>query len=208
MITLYQEQTPFSNRRLDKKISQDKLYTNPVIMPYAFNSTSEYNSLETVIYIRNDDPSKYFTHIVVSLLKEESDNGSMSTGVITTNPASGTYLSLSSSTTPLYLENVYESYAAPTTINLTNKYMSNYLAVSFDELIEVKFSYGYDEVSNYEWSKKKSGLFIPYLGNSSLYDMSYIPIRMRINFLTEPSIFTMRDYFIDISYEEELVVTG
>lgn len=209
MITLYQEQTPFSNKRLDKQISKDALYTNPVIMPYAFNSTSEYNSLETVIYIRNNDPSKYYTNIVVALMTEETtDSISNSTGAIYSSPASGIYLSLPSTSIPLVLDTVYESYVFTDDIRMTNKYKSNYVPVISNELIEIKFSYGYDELSNHEWSKKKSGLLIPYIGNSSLYDMSYIPIRMRVNFLSEPAIYTIRDYFIDISYEEELDVTG
>lgn len=209
MITLYQEQIPLSNKRLEKQISQDGLYTNPVIMPYAFNSTSEYNSLETVIYIRNNDPSKYYTNIAVTLLKSiELEAYSLSTGIITNNPASGISLSLSTSESPIKLESAFETYNPPSTINLTNKYQSNYVPFSNDNFIDVKFSYGYDELSNYEWSKKKEGLYIPYIGNQSLYDMSYIPIRIKINFLQDPTIFTIRDYFIDISYEDEFDVTG
>jgi len=206
MLTLFQESVPFTNKRLEQKISEDGNFTNPVILPFAFNSTSSYNSLESVIYLRNDNPLKYYKGIVVSLMKEVSGVSNYATGVVRKD--TDIYLSVPSTEDKLYLESVYEGFTFTSNIILRNSYKTNYVPISNDGDIEVKFSYGYDELSNYSWSNRKSGLYIPYLGNSTLFDMSYKPIRLKINFLSNPSLFTIRDYFIDISYSEELDVVG
>jgi hypothetical protein len=206
MLTVYQEQIPFTNKRLDKQISKDQAYTNPVIMPFAFNATSAYNSLETVIYIRNNNPSVYYTGIVVCLMSCSTSDGIASTGTVLTGATTSTFTL--PSVEPITFDNAFEETNPGDTVILDGQYLSSYTPVTKDSTIEVKFSYGYDELSNYAWSIKNSGLYIPYIGNSSLYDMSYIPIRMRINFFSEPSLYTIRDYFIDVSYANEYEVTG
>jgi hypothetical protein len=72
-----------------------------------------------------------------------------------------------------------------------------------DNDINVKFSYGYDQISDYDWSNLNPILVIPSVGNSTTPDTSYIPIRVRIEWINPPSIYTIRDYFLDVSYSTE-----
>ncbi|MDY0198782.1 MAG: hypothetical protein RBR68_13310 [Tenuifilaceae bacterium] len=215
MINVFQEAVPFSNRRLDEKISQDGAYTNPIIMPFCLDSTGGENKLEVVFYIRNDSQAHYYKNVLVSLMKEVEvegtpvlSNASMSqSSDITNNPelAIGIY-------TKIKVMPSVENYSLSGSFIYNRKFYNNYLPIvpqttGVDSNISVKFSYGYDEVSEQEWENvKRSALLIPSIGNSTTPDMSYIPIRMRIEWKTQPTIFTIRDYFLDVTYQEELLV--
>lgn len=203
MIKLFQELLPFSNKRLDKEISKDESYSNPVIIPFALDSTGGENILETVLYIRNNDQSKYYKNIVVSLMKEDATiNPEDATGVIIPNQELVNYFNINNSTN-IEFDIAYENFVLTENIYLLNRYKNNYVLIEEDDQISCKFSYGYEELSDLDWSYKKSVLLIPYIGNSSMSDMSYIPIRLRIKWKGTPNILTIRDYFIDISFEEE-----
>lgn len=215
MINVFQEAVPFSNRRLDEKISQNGAYTNPIIMPFSLDSTGGENKLEVVFYIRNDSQTHYYKNVLVSLMKE-IDTGStpklrdaaisQSTDA-TKDPefSIGTY-------TKIKVNSSVEDYLLSGSFIYTAKFYDNCIPIvpqttSIDNNISVRFSYGYDEVSDQEWENvKKSVLLIPSIGNSTTPDMSYIPIRMRIEWKVQPTIFTIRDYFLDITYQEESLV--
>ena len=205
MITLFQESVPFSNNRLDEKISKDGKYSNPVMMSYAFDTTIDSNIFETVVYLRNDDQSKYYKNVVIALMKENEGTPSIISGQVNINPLS---LKLPGSAIAVGIDNAFEDFTYLSNILMQNTYMSTYHPVDNDGKVEVKLSYGYDEISNYNWENKKSAIIIPYVGTVNIPDMSYIPIRVRIKLLEEPNIVTLRDYFIDISYESEISVAG
>lgn len=202
MIQLFQEQIPLSNKRYDKPISQNSKYTNPVIIPSVLDTTGSENIMETVIYIKNTLQNKYYKHIVISLMKED--------GSLNPQPSSG---QIDFSDNNKFSINghigidtnlAFEYQQSQTgLVYLTNKYMSNYKPIIDDGIVDVKFSYGYDEISYLDWSLKKSILIIPTIGTQGLSDTSYIPVRMRMKWKNVPSYLTIRDYFIDISFSEE-----
>jgi hypothetical protein len=81
-------------------------------------------------------------------------------------------------------------------------------AIDTDSKLAVKFSYGYDELSNVDWQTKHSALCIPNIGlKSSLtnpfgsQDTQYHPVRMRLTWKAQSTLLTIRDYFIDVSYQ-------
>jgi len=218
MITLYQEQVPFSNTMFNGAISQDKKFTNPVIIPYAINSALGDNVLETVIYIKNTDQSKYYKNVVISLMYENiqySDHPAdtipivptSTSGSLSLNTSAPTFSLLAFLNIPVDLAYTYPGTVPTTSITLLNSYKTSYVpVVNAPGSLNVKFSYGYDELSLTKWDAKNSMLVIPTIGTSGLGDTSYIPIRMRITNPSKLSFVTNRDYFIDISYSDELIV--
>lgn len=71
MIELYQELIPFSNNKNPNAVSQNGTLLNPIIMPLSLDVTSIYTSVEAVIYIRNNDPTKYYKNVIVSFMAPE-----------------------------------------------------------------------------------------------------------------------------------------
>lgn len=220
-LTLYQEQIPFSNKKTDFPVSSNGKYINPVIMSFAFDFTICTNFLETVLYIRNDDINKWYKNIVITLCK--SDNSIVSPlpviGVLKETLEDGPYFTIGDT------EKIPVSFSTETHLaipsagySLINQYTSDVipvtdyvkpldgLLVQTDDNINARFSFGYDELSNVEWQNKKPGLVIPYIGNRSLADTSYIPVRLRLLWKSASSLFTIRDYFIDVSYEAEAFI--
>ena len=218
-ITLYQEQIPFSNKRLDKPISKDGSFTNPVIAPFAFDFTTHINTLETVIYIRNDSQEHYYKNVVVSLMKTSGVDTSLVTGSILTDAERGPSLSLNGEVVPLSFSMEAPPAIPAGGIPLVAKYQADYKPIyeyvvtdsnvySTDDKANVKLSYGYDEQNEPNWDRAKSILLIPSIGNSSMPDTSYHPIRMRIVWKSRTPLLTIRDYFIDVSFAEELPIGG
>jgi len=288
MIQIYQESTPFTNKRVDSPISQNT-FLNPVIMPFALNTTLGTNVLETVFYIKNDSIEHYYEDIVISLMREDEDlNTALTSGAISNDRKTfsvNSYkripisLAFETSKVPNILDGKYQhnyipicegnlitdsliadstegSYviSAPSvsgdnltgfnisvgdkisgdgvldntyiteltgswtvtggeenifSITLSKPVMSTILYNKFavlsknkEDLI-VKFNYDYDQISDYDWGKLNSILVIPYIGNSTTPNTSYIPIRMRIEWVIPPSIYTTRKYFLDVSYSTE-----
>lgn len=68
MIELYQELIPFSNNKNPDAVSQNGTLSNPIIMPLSLDVTSMYTTVEAVIYIRNNDPTKWYKNVLVSLM--------------------------------------------------------------------------------------------------------------------------------------------
>jgi len=203
MIQLFQESIPFSNKRLDAPASQGGSFLNPVIMPFAINATLGSNTFETVLYIRNTSIEHYYNDIVISLMKESATGtGTGLTSGILKTASNQVFLSMNS------FQNILTTVAFPysesqaTTKVLDAKYQQNYIPItpSTDMNVDVKFSYGYDELSELDWQGLTSVLVIPMIGNKTTPDTSYVPIRMRFTINSSPTIFTIRDYFIDVSY--------
>lgn len=203
MITLYQEQIPFSNKILEKSISTNGQFTNPVIMPFSLDFTSYNNCLETVVYLRNDSQEHYYKNVVVSLMKL-TDNSDVDTSMtLTFGPVVPSFSLNGISGQGAY---AYE-YSASGTATISG-YKAGYSVVKEDNDLSVKFSYGYDEISNAMWASKRPVLVIPTIGTQGTPNLQYIPIRMRLNWKQPPTLLTIRDYFIDVSYESENNVTG
>lgn len=213
MINVFQELIPFSNKRLEQPISKDETYTNPIIMPFALDDTGGSNKLEVVFYIRNDSQSHYYTNILVSLMKDTTSatTPTVTDGFVNFNyDYTIPYLSLNGYSN-IPAEVVYESASYNSSLAYTNKFYSNYMPVTdetmtIDNTVSVKFSFGYNELSDLDWSTKKSVLLIPNIGNKTMPDMSYMPVRMRMTWNRTPSLLTIRDYFIDITYQNENLV--
>ena len=221
-LTLYQEQIPFSNKKTDFPISSGNTYTNPVIMSFAFDFTICTNFLETVMYIKNDEIDKWYKNVVITLCKKDTSQGAMpiiAQAVIDEDLAFGTYVKIgsrpivpvtfSTETYPtlpnggLIVAGQYLSDAIPITDYIDP---STSVSVFTDESINARFSYGYDELSNVEWANMKPGLVIPQIGSTGQADNSYIPIRLRLIWKSTSSLFTIRDYFIDVSYQSEFII--
>jgi len=208
MITMRQELIPLSDKMCEAPISKDSSYTNPVIIPFVLDATGNENIMETVIYIRNDSQQHYYEDIVVSLMKEDSGSPEVVDGILSV-AASGCLFSLNaaSGSNSIPVEEAYlYAQAASGVKTLQSKYKSTYIPVVNDGKVSVKFSFGSEELSYSEWETKKSILAIPNIGTSGEPNTSYIPIRMRLKWAGMPSIFTIRDYFIDVSYATEVVL--
>lgn len=223
MLNIFQELVPFSNKRLEKSISTNATFTNPVIMSWAFDFTICSNTLETVIYVRNDLSTDCYTNVIISLQKEDKS---------ITNPviANGVIDKFASNSSPSYSINGYLAPLGFSTETIPNiqqpiiipgAYNSNYIPIlsdknpdtnaliETDDSLSVKFSYGYDEISAVDWISKNSILCITNIGTKGtvlnrlgMPDTSYHPIRMRITWKKQATLLTIRDYFIDVSYEK------
>jgi hypothetical protein len=207
MITMYQELIPLSNKMYDAPISKSSVYTNPVIIPFVFDTTGSENIMETVIYLRNDSQEQYYSNIVICLMKEGEGTPALTTGNINfSNLGRDVTFSLNGindiKVEPAFLF----SQSATGSLPLTDQYMTTYIPVEDDGKVSVKLSYGYDELSFSEWESKSSIIAIPSIGTSGMADTSYIPIRMRMVWKDVPSLYTIRDYFIDVSYSMETTI--
>lgn len=202
MINIYQELIPLSNKKYDKPISKDAKYTNPIIIPFVLDSTGSENIMETVLYVKNEAQDKYYKNIVISLMKESGTIDMPTSGELSFSQQNILFSLNSSLNKEVGLAFEYPQ-QQDGLIYLTNKYKSSYEIITNDPNIEVKFSYGYDEISYNDWYNKKSLLLIPYLGTQGMADTSYIPVRMRITWKTIATIATIRDYFLDVSYSFE-----
>lgn len=206
---LFQEAVPFSNKRHDYKVSTDTDFTNPVVMPFAFDFTTPQYVMESVIYLRNNSNEYRYENVVVSLCKEDSTlNGggdpALSHADIVTTSGDST-LDLNGFSVPISLST--ETPLADGTINLVsndaeqNGYYDNYAIIDgTDDTVDVKFSYGYDELTVVDWDNQSSVLVIPNIGTTGQPDISYHAIRMRITWKKKTEIFTVRDYFMNVSY--------
>lgn len=203
MITMYQELIPLSNKMLDKSISNSG-YKNPIIIPFIFNATGVENIMETVLYIRNDSQEHYYKDIVISLMKDDGTTPVDSSASLIIGNEILFSLNAASGSNNIGVESAYLYSEEVTGSILENKYKSSYVPITDDSIVSVKFSYGYDELSYSDWAEKKSILVIPNIGTLGLGDTSYIPVRMRIVWKAVPSMFTVRDYFVDISYAQEI----
>ena len=215
-LTIFQETIPFSNERLDQPSSQGGLYTNPIIMPLSFDVVQYTNTLEVVFYIRNNDISKYYNNVLVYLAKKDmniSDPNLSRTVLLNTLVENGVtkykaeFRTDNSGATNNFKELFFTS-NSETLVTYNNKEIIgvNRFEVPIDTAyadIDVKFSYGYDELSNVDWEDMKEALVITKIGNSSMPDTSYLPIRMRITLNTNTLSYTLRDYSIGIVYENE-----
>lgn len=226
-IQLFQEQIPFSNQRLNQPISQNSVFTNPVIMPFAFDFTTYGSALEIVLYIRNNSQQKAYKNVIINLMKRSSGTASPVAGLLENDDEIGQVFSLNGFSCPISWS-VEETPIIPVEgINiLGSQYYDTFLPVfnysyvdnagdkqivETDANINVKFNYGYDELTQVEWEQANSTLIIPSIGTlptlsnpEGMYDISYIPIRMRINWKARTTGTTIRDYFINICYEEEV----
>lgn len=216
-ITLYQEQIPFSNKRLDKPISQNGSYSNPIIAPFAFDFTTYINVLESVIYVRNDSQEHYYKNIVISLMKSSETNDDLVNGTIINDPDKGCSISINGDIVPLSISSEITPEVPAEGIPLVLKYQADYTPIyeykvsdsdiyASDDKVNVKFSYGYDELNEPDWDKANSSLLIPYIGTTNMPDTSYHPVRVRIIWKSRSPMLTIRDYFIDISYEQEVTL--
>lgn len=227
MLNLFQELVPFSNKRLDKAVSSDGAYSNPVIMSFAFDFTVCSNMLETVLYIRNDVQPDCYSNIVISLMREDKT-------ILTPVVASGSLEHSQPSGAPVFVLNGYTAPVGFSTETIPTfgegtpipgAYMSNYVPVmsdldpetgnvlETDNKLAVKFNYGYDELSNVDWQTRHSVLCIPHIGYKSSLDnpfgtpdTGYHAVRMRLTWKSQSTLLTIRDYFIDVSYEKKEVI--
>lgn len=226
MLNLFQELVPFSNKRLDKAVSSDSAYSNPVIMSFAFDFTVCSNMLETVLYIRNDIQPDCYSNIVITLMREDSEITSpiVSSGEIATYEDGSPKFSVNGYAMPLG----YSVETIPTigdAIPIPGAYKTNYVPVmsdldpdtgnslETDNKIAVKFNYGYDELSNVDWQTRHSALCIPNIGYKSSIDnpfgtpdTGYHAVRMRLTWKAQSTLLTVRNYFIDVSYEKQEVI--
>jgi hypothetical protein len=228
MIELYQELVPFTNDKTQNAASTNSTYSNPILMPLSLDVTSSYNIVETVIYIRNSDKDKYYDNVFISLMAPKS---CMTDPVLQTDAfAIGSIVYdhnaqevIVSDTNSVRFKVDVEYCAETVPSNLTPEIditswddgtavsnalpisgITNYTIQSQLPVKDVRFSYGYEELSELVWSSKSHSLMLPSIGNQSLPDNSYIPIRMRIYLNnTYGDLLTLRDYSINVSYSSE-----
>ena len=238
MIELYQELVPFTNEKTSARASQNEAYTNPVLMPLSFDVTSSYNTVETVLYLRNNDKDKFYNNIHICLLAPESlfsdsDNlvtpGTLSSAFLSVNNSIVTTVFKNSSNVTLaILDTEYDSYTVPannTQLNVASFNLAGepavicntmfpisgvqYYNIAQDaqagaEVLDVRFSAGYDEISENNWLTKKRSIVIPAIGNSTTPDNSYIPVRMRLTLnRSYGDMLTLRRYSINVAWGYE-----
>jgi hypothetical protein len=215
-LELYQESVPFSNKRINNPISSGS-FTNPVIVPFSFDFTSQENTLESVIYLRNNSVEQRYENIVISLMKDDQSllvgdpvlaNGTVSNtdgDISFTLNEKSVSVGYSVEDIPLSPGQSFQVTASEAELN---GYYEHYIPVGDDSDISVKFSYGYDEVTSVDWEKKGNVLVIPNVGTTGVPDTSYHAIRMRITWKANTQLFTIRDYFLDASYQTQAVVEG
>lgn len=224
-LELYQEIIPFTNEKMPNPVSTGNSFSNPVVMPLSFDVTSIYNTVESVIYIRNDDKDKYYTNVAVMLMapKDEFADNAISgatytIGSVTATSSNTIVIKDSNGSAKMAVDTEFTSEIPPSlpiTFNQetwfdgnTNTMVpisginGNKLSSINSSLTDVKFSYGYDEVSELEWKNKKSSIIINNIGTSTAPDNSYIPIRIRL-WLNNESLFTLKKYAINICYSTE-----
>lgn len=225
MIELYQELTPFTNEKTHYTISQDDTYTSPVLMPLSFDVTADYNTVETVVYIRNNNINEWYKNILVALLVPRSyfDIAAFQSQAIEFDPSSGHILIKNNlSQTAHQVDCLYDSEIVPQ-VSIGFKLDESETLIIGDSklpfstvtgytinsengprITSVKFSVGYDELSETMWQQKTSSVVIPQIGTSGLADNSYIPIRMRLYLNNSFSnMLSLRDCSIYITYEEK-----
>jgi len=210
-LELYQEAVPFSNKRLNRPVSTDGSFNNPVIVPFAFDFTANINSLECIIYLRNRSQEFRYENVVISLMSEDlsikNENSDIShaqienIGNVSTFKLNGYDVPAGYST-----EQVGEGFQILSSSEDQNGYFNYYKPVVSDETLSVKFSYGYEELTVVDWEYKNPVLIIPYLGTSNMPDTSYHPIRMRIIWATRSQFLTTRNYFLDVSYQNQIAL--
>lgn len=207
-ITVFQEQVPFTNQKVPGQVSSGTYY-NPIVMPLSFNVVSYQNFVEVVFYIRNNDPTKYYKDILCSLVTIGTTTGTMPSSVnFYTN---GITIEINGNPNQIYKVSS-SSEVNPTSGSVTDLvFPANYGFVSpgnsdNNSNVNVKFSYGYDELSMIDWNSQNEILYIPNIGNTTTYDMSYIPIRMRIQLLTQNPLYTTRNYSLDVTYGQEILL--
>ena len=72
------------------------------------------------------------------------------------------------------------------------------------EVTDVRFSVGYDEVSETDWKTKCASVILPSIGNAGMPDNSFIPIRMRLTLNNNyGDMLTLRKYSLHIAYGTE-----
>ena len=199
-LNIFQEQTPFTNQRVSNAVSSGNYY-NPIVMPLSFDVVNYRNFIETVFYIRNDSPIIYYNDILVSLVTINSGTANSVNSSLTAPNGTikfgfnGNEYNVSSASEVIPHDMNITSLSFPSTYDFVSPSNSHN---SSD--IRVKFSYGYDELSESAWETQNEMLYIPSIGNIHTSDTSYIPIRMRIELLGNNPIYTIRNYSLDISY--------
>ena len=203
-LNVFQEQIPFTNQRVTNAVSSGNYY-NPIVMPLSFDVVNYRNFIETVFYIRNDSPITYYNDVLVSLVTINSGVASNVASSLTApngTPADTIMFNFDGNTYKVSSS----SEVIDAAMNITSlSFPSTYSFVSPDNAnnasdIRVKFSYGYDELSESAWEAQNEMLYIPAIGNLNTPDTSYIPIRMRIELLGNNPLYTIRNYSLDVSY--------
>ena len=223
-LELYQEIIPFTNEKMPHPVSSGNSYSNPVVMPLSFDVTSVYNTVESIVYIRNNDKDKFYKTVAIMLMapKAEFANNGVATATYTVESVvcSSTNFTVkeqggasrhvvdveySTEMLPTFPISFNQDtwFDGDTNAMLPISGVSGYELSSVNSsILDVKFSYGYDEVSELAWLDKKHCVIIPMIGNSTMPDNSYIPIRIRIT-LNNESMFTLKKYSINVCYEYE-----
>jgi hypothetical protein len=231
-LELFQELIPFSNEKSNFATSGNGTFTNPIVMPLSFDVASAANTVETIFYIRNNDKDKYYKNVLVTLMAPQSDFNDPTISTRTANANNITLTATNTSNVkvtlyypvgdphPVDLEYSSELLSGGNlnaTVNISTWFDNTSTAnipisgetgftlsqVSSD-ILDVRFSYGYDEVSELNWLSKKHGVLIPSIGNNTLPDNSFIPIRIRMYINGNGSLYTMRKYALNLSYEAEM----
>ena len=212
-LTIFQESIPFSNERLEQEVSQNGTYNNPIVMPLSFDIVQYSNTVETIFYLRNDDTRYYYENVAIYLARKKTTRTSPN------DPNDQAEISKATPGDPLFinmpivengnteLQSIMASYSSDIIPSFTTPLHG---VKRYEELIGTdgtsneifpRFSFGYDELSNIDWSLKQPGLIIAGIGNTNMPDTSYIPIRLRIEIKMEAlPVYTLRDYSIGIAY--------
>jgi hypothetical protein len=227
MLEVYQELIPFTNDKGEFPVSSDEDFSNPILMPASFDVSSSYNTVETVIYVRNSNKDKYYKNIHICLLAPYAYFDTES--LFNFTPYNAEYDSAvnrvkfkdSGNFVKFELPVEYSSELSSanfafsrSTINIAEigisympftTYSANSIVEMNSRIKDVRFSVGYDEIPESVWKNSKSqSIILPSIGNTFMQDNSYIPVRMRMWLNgSYSSMLTVRDCAIHIMYSEE-----
>lgn len=226
MIELYQELVPFTNEKTTYKASTNDAFTNPILMPLSFDVTSSYNTVETVLYIRNNNKDKFYTNVHVCLLapiaySNTPTNFTPDTVLVSFAVSGAKTLFKQGSTTKYEVDTEYGIDTYPANFNLYMPTIDSTIGQTLvpfsgisspnytisqvnSEVLDARFSLGYDEVSEKGWLTKSHSVIIPSIGNSTMPDNSYYPVRMRLTLNNNyGDMLTLRNFSVHIAYASE-----
>ena len=183
--------------------SIDKYYTNVLITLMAPKTDfADYENLSSVSFDIDhikvmSNPASGGSNVITNFYTSDNDlKFTLDTDYtyeIVSLPVSGAFIDPTTWSNSLSNDDLPISGITNFTLDQVNSNISN-----------ARFSFGYDEVSELEWGNKRHSILIPTIGNSINPDNSFIPIRLRIWINGYRSSYTLRDYFINISYESEV----
>lgn len=203
MIKVFQQGSPFLANRNTIAISEDSTNKNPIVPSHSLDKTT-YNTYETVLYIQNDDPTKFYDYLTICALKKVGATTGYDTltvgGSTITTTTNNILAEQTTKTIPCehIVTSEYSRDISPITI--IDQIPNTHRILQDDSIVSIKLAYTNNELSPASWNDKTSCLVLSSLGNPNIPETSYIPIRIRITDTSYNNFLSNSDYSIFIGW--------